>query len=56
MTVVERMVAAGIARHRAEAHIRYDRVRVDGVAVVSPDHPAAPPARVVLRSPHQEIP
>lgn len=48
MTVLDRMLAAGIARHTAERHLRYWRVRVDGVPTDDPNHPADPPARVLL--------
>lgn len=48
MTVLDRLVAAGISRVAAERHLRYWRVRVDGVPTDDPNHPAAPPARVVL--------
>lgn len=47
-TVLDRLLAAGIARHHAERHIRYGRVRVDGVPTTDPHTPASPPARVVL--------
>lgn len=48
MTVLDRMLNAGITRHTAERHIRCGRVRVDGVPTTDPTTPADPPARVVL--------
>lgn len=40
-TVLDRLLAAGIARHNAERHLRYGRVRVDGRPVTDP-HTVAP--------------
>lgn len=50
MTVLDRLLAAGISRVAAERHLRYWRVRVDGVPTDNPNHPASPPARVVLHT------
>lgn len=47
-TVLDRLLAAGIARHHAVRHLRYGRVRVDGVPVTDPSVVAEPSARVVL--------
>jgi len=50
-TVLERMLAAGIARHNAETHLRYGRVHVDGAVVTEPHSPVTRQQRVVLRRP-----
>jgi hypothetical protein len=47
-TVLQRLMLAGIAEHVALRHIRYHRVRVDGVPIASPDHPAPHPTHVVI--------
>lgn len=48
VTVLDRLVAFGIAEHVARRHVRYGRVRVDGVPITDPHTPASPVARVVL--------
>ena len=47
-TVLDRLTAAGIAADRAHAHLAAGIVRVDGLVADGPDHPAPPPARVVI--------
>lgn len=47
-TVLERLLLAGVAEHRAYAHLRYGRVRVDGVPTTDPNTPAPHPTRVVI--------
>ena len=47
-TVLDRLVAAGIADDRARAHLAAGLVRVDGEVADGPDHPAPPPSRVVI--------
>lgn len=49
MTVLDRLLAAGIARHVAERHLRYARVRVAGVPTTDPATPVDPTTPVVLR-------
>lgn len=53
-TVLDRLVAAGIARHHAERHLRYGRVHVDGRPVTDPNSPVNEGQRVVLRHPPTE--
>jgi predicted ATPase len=48
-TVLDRLLAAGIARHHAERHLRYGRVRVDGAPVTDPHAVVPDGAPVVLR-------
>ena len=48
MTVLDRLLAAGLSLERAEDHLRSGRVEVDGVLVTDPYRPAPPPARLVL--------
>ncbi len=50
MNVLDRLIAAGIARHHAERHLRYGRVTVNGEPTTDPTRPADPPATVVLRT------
>jgi hypothetical protein len=47
-TVLERLLAAGSADERARAHLQAARVQVDGETVTDPQHPASPPARIVI--------
>jgi hypothetical protein len=47
-TVLDRLIAAGIAPHHAERHLRYGRVRVDGHPVCDPHTPVDPGVRVEL--------
>ncbi|OLT09348.1 hypothetical protein BJF78_30790 [Pseudonocardia sp. CNS-139] len=47
-TVLERLLAAGLAEDRAHAHLHAARVQVDGDLVTDPAHPAPPPARIVI--------
>lgn len=49
-TVLDRLLAHGLTRHVAERHIRYGRVRVDGMPTSNPDAPAPDglPVLVVL--------
>lgn len=51
VTVLDRMLAAGIARHNAETHLRYGRVHVDGHPVTQPNTPVTRQQSVVLRRP-----
>lgn len=51
VTVLDRLVAAGICETRALAHLAGRRVLVDGVPVLDPHTPAERPARVVLLHP-----
>ena len=48
LTVLDRFVHAGIAEHTARRHLRYGRVRVDGVPTTNPATPADPPLTVTL--------
>ena len=48
ITVVDRLLAAGLSLERAEEHLRSGRVEVDGQLVTDPYRPAPPPARLVL--------
>ena len=48
ITVVDRLLAAGLSLERAEDHLRSGRVELDGELVTDPDRPAPPPARLVL--------
>jgi hypothetical protein len=48
LTVLERLLRAGISSKRAERHLASGTVVVDGERVTDPDTPAAPPARIVL--------
>jgi hypothetical protein len=48
VTVLDRLLAAGIDEARAAEHLRSGRVEVDGHLVSDPQYPAPPPARVVL--------
>ena len=47
-TVLDRLLAAGIADDRARAHLAAGLVRVDREVADGPDHPAPPPSRVVI--------
>jgi hypothetical protein len=47
-TVLDRLLAAGIADDRARAHLAAGLVRVDGEVADGPDHPAPPPSRLVI--------
>jgi hypothetical protein len=47
-TVLDRLIAAGIAAERAQAHLAAGLVRVDGEVADGSDHPAPPPSRVVI--------
>jgi hypothetical protein len=47
-TVLDRLLAAGIADDRARAHLAAGLVRVEGEVADGPDHPAPPPSRVVI--------
>ncbi len=47
-TVWDRMMAMGLSEDRARSHLAEGRVQVDGQVITDPDHPAAPPARVVF--------
>lgn len=49
VTVLDRLVAAGISRDRAVQHLHAGRVHIDGATTTDPDTPAGRPARVVLR-------
>jgi len=48
VTVLERLLHAGIPEHIARRHLRYGRVRVGGVPTTDPATPADPPAPVTL--------
>lgn len=48
LTVLGRMLRAGICHDRSQAYLIAGAVRVDGVQVTDPDTPAAPPARITL--------
>lgn len=48
MSVIDRMVRAGLDDRRAREWLRSGAVVLDGVRVTDPNSPAAPPARVVL--------
>jgi hypothetical protein len=48
ITVVDRLLAAGLSPERAEEHLRAGRVEVNGELVTDPYRPAPPPARLVL--------
>lgn len=49
VTVLDRIVDAGVARHHAERYLRYGRVRVDGRPVTDPHVLVAADAEVTLR-------
>jgi hypothetical protein len=48
MTVLERFLLAGVAEHTARRHLRYGRVRVNGIPTTDPATPADPPVSVTL--------
>jgi hypothetical protein len=48
VTVLDRLLAAGINPDRAVEHLRAGRVSVDGTIVTDPEAPAPKPVRVVL--------
>jgi hypothetical protein len=48
VTVMDRLLAAGLSLDRAEDRLRSGRVEVDGELVTDPYRPAPPPARLVL--------
>ncbi|GAA1194984.1 hypothetical protein GCM10009608_33030 [Pseudonocardia alaniniphila] len=48
VTVLDRLVAAGLSPERAEEHLRSGRVQVDGETVTDGDRAAPAPARLVL--------
>jgi hypothetical protein len=48
ITVVDRLLAAGLSLERAEEHLRAGRVEVNGELVTDPYRPAPPPAPLVL--------
>jgi hypothetical protein len=48
LTVLDRLLRAGISSERAERHLASGSVVVDGVRVADPNTLAAPPARIVL--------
>lgn len=48
LSVFDRMTAAGISADRIEHHLDAGRVTVDGVVATDPQHPAPPPARIVI--------
>ncbi|MEJ2862168.1 hypothetical protein [Actinomycetospora flava] len=48
ITVLARLVQAGLSEERARTWITNGGARVDGEPVTDPDAPAAPPSRVVL--------
>jgi hypothetical protein len=50
LTVLDRFVRAGFAEHVARRHLRYGRVRVDGVPTTDPATPAERPVSVTLRN------
>ena len=47
-TVLDRLIAAGIADDRARAHLAAGLVRVDGEVADEGRPPAPPPSRVVI--------
>jgi hypothetical protein len=48
VTVMDRLLAAGLTPERAEDHLRSDRVKPGGELVTDPYRAAPPPARLVL--------
>lgn len=48
VTVLARLLAAGISEDRARAWITGGGTRVDGHTVTEPTYPAEPPARVTM--------
>ena len=48
VTVMDRLLAAGLSLDRAEDRLRSGRVEVDGELVTDPYRPAPPPAILVL--------
>ena len=50
VTVLDRLVAAGISEDRARSWIAGGGTRVDGEPVTDATYPAAPPARVTMHS------
>jgi hypothetical protein len=46
--VLDRFLRAGVPEHVARRHLRYGRVRVDGVPTTDPATPAAPSVPVTL--------
>jgi hypothetical protein len=52
VTIVDRLTSAGLSAERISWWLSQEpgSVRVDEEPVTSPDHPAASPAHVVLRS------
>lgn len=51
VTVLERLMAAGISEDRAHEELAAGMVHVEGVQVLDPAAPADKPAVIVLRSP-----
>jgi 16S rRNA U516 pseudouridylate synthase RsuA-like enzyme len=49
VTVIERMVRAGIAEERAQRYLRAGAVMVDGERVTDGEMVADPPSRIVLQ-------
>lgn len=49
-TVLQRMVASGIPETRVHSYLQRGWVRVDGVVVHGPDHPAPAPAAIAIYS------
>lgn len=50
VTVLDRLLAAGISEDRARSWITGGGTRVDDHPVTDPAYPAAPPARVTMHS------
>lgn len=50
-TVLGRLRSAGINEVTARRHLVQGWVRMDGVVITDPDHPAGPPARWVIQPP-----
>jgi hypothetical protein len=51
VTVLERLIAAGISADAAQEELAAGMVHVDGIQVTDPDTPAGKPAVIVLRDP-----
>ncbi len=56
VTVLDRLLTAGLARHAAVTALRYGRVHLDGRVVTSPHTVAEPGQQIVVnRAPYPEV-
>jgi hypothetical protein len=50
ITVLDRLLSAGINEARAQRYLAAGAVRLDGHEVSDPATPAAPPSRIVIKA------